>query len=469
MSKLDPLRQAAEISPDNIPLLLMLADGCVAEWELEEARSLYERVLRLEPGKPAGLLGVARTLHLGGKSSEAVVRVEALLASQPNLAGAHLLRAQVLLAEGNRPEALLAYEKARMLDPSIHDPAMDQEQAEPGSSIKPGEVSSNEEDHRFAQPQTHHFRSEDEDDDEPFDIRHPEATAAGDVEQPKLRFADVGGMDALKEEISMKIIYPLRHPELYQAYGKKAGGGVLLYGPPGCGKTLISRATAGEIASNFMAVGIHDILDMYIGNSERKLHQLFETARANAPVVIFFDEVDALAADRNDLRKSAGRTLVNQFLAEMDSGSGNNDGILILGATNAPWHLDSAFRRPGRFDRILFVPPPDEAARRSIITVMAQERPTKELDFAALAKKTKEFSGADLKAMFDLAVERSLARAMKEGRIIPLTTDDLLKAAKEVKPSTKPWFESARNHALYANQGGFYDEVLRYLGIEKKG
>jgi SpoVK/Ycf46/Vps4 family AAA+-type ATPase len=153
----------------------------------------------------------------------------------------------------------------------------------------------------------------------------------------------------------------------------------------------------------------------------------------------------------------------------MDSGSGNNDGILILGATNAPWHLDSAFRRPGRFDRILFVPPPDEAARRSIITVMAQERPTKELDFAALAKKTKEFSGADLKAMFDLAVERSLARAMKEGRIIPLTTDDLLKAAKEVKPSTKPWFESARNHALYANQGGFYDEVLRYLGIEKKG
>ena len=183
--------------------------------------------------------------------------------------------------------------------------------------------------------------------------------------------------------------------------------------------------------------------------------------------MLFFDEVDALAADRNDLKQSAGRTLINQFLAEMDGNVGDNDGLLILGATNAPWHLDPAFRRPGRFDRILFVPPPDEPARRSIIEVMAKNKPMHALDAAAVAKKTRDFSGADLKAVFDIAIERSLARAMNEGRVIPLGTDDLLKSAKDVKPSTKAWFESAKNYAIYSNQSGFYDDVLEFLGIRK--
>ena len=124
---------------------------------------------------------------------------------------------------------------------------------------------------------------------------------------------------------------------------------MLLYGPPGCGKTLISQATAGEIRSNFISVALHQILDLYIGNSEKNLHQLFQLARDHAPAILFFDEVDALAADRKDLRESGMRTLINQFLAEMDGNVANNEGILILGATNAPWHLDPAFRRPGRF------------------------------------------------------------------------------------------------------------------------
>ena len=468
MSKLDPLRQAAAVSPENVPLLLMLADGCIGEWLMEEAREIYQKILQLEPGKPAALLGIARALHLSGKSSEAIVRLDALLQSHPRLASAHHLRAQVLMGEGNRSEALAAYAIAQELDPSVHDPAMDREQAEPGSSLSPSSAAAPR-DEPIPVRLGSSFSEEESDEKDPHGDSGADLGDLEELEQPRLKFADVGGMESLKEEISMKIIYPLKHPELYQAYGKKAGGGVLLYGPPGCGKTLISRATAGEISANFISVGIHDILDMYLGNSERKLHQLFETARANAPVVVFFDEVDALAADRNDLRKSAGRTLVNQFLAELDGSIGNNDGVLILGATNAPWHLDSAFRRPGRFDRILFVPPPDEEARKGILSVMARERPTKDLDLPNLARKTKEFSGADLKAIFDLAIERNLTRAMKEGRVIPLTTDDLLKSAKEVKPSTKAWFESAKNHALYANQGGFYDDVLKYLGMDKKG
>ena len=265
----------------------------------------------------------------------------------------------------------------------------------------------------------------------------------------------------------MKIIYPLQHAELFKAYDKKVGGGVLLYGPPGCGKTLLSKATAGEIKANFLSIGIHQILDLYLGNSEKNLHALFETARQNKPAVLFFDEVDALAADRNDLKRSAGRTLINQFLAELDGNLGDNDGLLILGATNAPWHLDPAFRRPGRFDRILFVPPPDESARKSIIEVMAVGKPIASLDSGKVAAKTKDFSGADLKAVFDIAIERSLARAIKEERVVPISTADLIDSAKTVRPSTRAWFESAKNYALYANQGGFYDDILEYLGIKR--
>ena len=265
----------------------------------------------------------------------------------------------------------------------------------------------------------------------------------------------------------MKIIYPLQHADLFKAYDKKVGGGVLLYGPPGCGKTMVSKATAGEIKANFMSLGLHQILDMWIGNSEKHMHEVFNLARQNAPCVLFFDEVDALAADRRDLRQSAGRTLINQFLAEMDGAEAQNDGVLILGATNAPWHIDPAFRRPGRFDRTLFVPPPDEAARAAIIEVMARKKPVGELDPQTLARKTEGFSGADLKALFDLATEEVLAQAMKTGQIVPLTTKDLVKACGRHKPTTRAWFESAKNYALYANQSGFYDEVLRYLKLMK--
>jgi len=183
--------------------------------------------------------------------------------------------------------------------------------------------------------------------------------------------------------------------------------------------------------------------------------------------VLFFDEVDALAADRKDMRTSAGRTLINQFLAELDSESAENEGVLVLGATNAPWHLDSAFLRPGRFDRLVFVPPPDAEAREEIIKIMADGKPVSGLDPQGLAKRVKDFSGADIKAMFDQAIEASLSEAMKSGKVVPVTQKQLAKCAKTVKPSTKKWFESARNYALYANQSGFYDDILEYLGIDK--
>lgn len=456
MSKLDPLRQAVAVSPDNLPLLLLLAHACLDEWSLEEARSVFERILRLAPARPEAPLGIARILHLSGKTSEAFVRVEAVITQHPDFAPAHLLLARLHAGEGNLAAARSSYERALTLDPTGKDAALEQEihsRTAPPAAQKP-------------EPEKVTVTGwTPENDDE------SSAADSAEVERPRLTFADIGGMEPIKEEIRMKIIHPLKNPQLFKAYGKKIGGGVLLYGPPGCGKTLLSRATAGEIKASFLSIGIHQILDLYLGNSEKNLHQLFELARSHSPAVLFFDEVDALAADRNDLKRSAGRTLINQFLAEMDgasgSAAGSNDGLLILGATNAPWHLDPAFRRPGRFDRILFVPPPDEPARAAILEVMARDKPVHQLDVPAVARKTKDFSGADLKAVFDIAIERSLARAMSENRVIPLGTDDLLKSARDVKPSTRAWFESAKNYAIYSNQSGFYDDVLTFLGIKK--
>jgi transitional endoplasmic reticulum ATPase len=452
MSKLRSLREALAVSPANVPLLMLYAQACIDELSFDEARMAYEQVLTQEPERVEAKLGIAQLLQLTGHISEAIVRTEAMVQADPKLAEGWFLLSRLELADGDRRSAAEHYQKALQLRPALKDNALEKLVGLSGRTIPAASAAS-----------TENEQWQDEDDDDEFSAER----LTDEVSRPAISFADVGGMEEVKEEIRMKIIYPLQNRDLFRAYGKKLGGGVLLYGPPGCGKTLISQATAGEIRSNFISVALHQILDLYIGNSEKNLHQLFQLARDHAPTILFFDEVDALAADRKDLRESGMRTLINQFLAEMDGNMANNEGILILGATNAPWHLDAAFRRPGRFDRIIFIPPPDEDARIAIIELMAKEKPVERLDVAMLARKTKGFSGADIKAMFDITTEQALARAMREGRVVPLTTEHLLQTTRELRPSARAWFESAKNYALYANQSGFYDDVLTFLNLRK--
>ncbi len=461
-AQIDSLRHALEHSPDNVPLLLLFAKACAHEFQLADARTAFSRAVQLDGRHAEAKLGLAHVAQLEGKTSEAAVRVEQLIEEQPGCAAAFVFLSRLVAGEGDLPRARSLYDKALSIDRTLTDAGLEKmlagvrsDPAEDAGKKKLGATNGGD--------AVEEWKDQD---------NAPRGGAAfdlglADFDRPKLAFKDVGGMDALKEEIRMKIIYPLQHSELFKAYDKKVGGGVLLYGPPGCGKTLISKATAGEIKANFIALGLHQILDMWIGNSEKNMHEVFQLARQNAPCVLFFDEVDALAADRRDLRQSAGRNLINQFLSEMDGADSQNEGVLILGATNAPWHIDPAFRRPGRFDRTLFVPPPDEGARGAIIEVMAQKKPITELDPRALAKKTENFSGADLKAVFDIATEEVLNGAMKTGKVIPLTTKDLIAAAKKHKPTTKAWFESAKNYAMYANQSGFYDDVLKHFGLIK--
>jgi transitional endoplasmic reticulum ATPase len=208
-----------------------------------------------------------------------------------------------------------------------------------------------------------------------------------------------------------------------------------------------TAATAGEIKAGFLVVGINDILDMWIGQSERNLHEIFEQVRRARPCVLFIDEVDALGANRSDMRHSGRRRLINQFLSEMDGIQASNEGVLVLAATNMPWQVDSAFRRPGRFDRMIFVPPPDAPARAAILRILCRDKPVQDIDYDVVSKRTDHFSGADLKGVLDRAVEAKLREAIKDGvpklrEAIkdgvpkPLTTRDLAASPAEVKPST---------------------------------
>jgi transitional endoplasmic reticulum ATPase len=288
------------------------------------------------------------------------------------------------------------------------------------------------------------------------------------LDRERTTFADVGGLDDVKDTIRLKIVLPFERPEIFQAYKKKQGGGILLYGPPGCGKTLLARATAGECQAAFMNVAIDDVLDMWYGESERKLAGLFERARKHAPTILFFDELEAIGGSRQQLRHSAGQSLVNQLLAEMDGVTGSNARVLVMAATNAPWHVDAALRRPGRFDRVIFVPPPDRTARTEILRLHMRERPAEAaVNVAELAKKTDEFSGADLLDLVERATERPLKDALRTGEVRPITHADLQAALAAAKPTTREWFATAKNYATFANTGGLYDDLLSYLSSRK--
>ncbi|MFH7025444.1 MAG: AAA family ATPase [Heteroscytonema crispum UTEX LB 1556] len=435
------LREALKFSPDNVPLRQHLADTLLSLGQLQEAEKEYRQALILKPQELQLKVGLARAFYLQGKHSQSLVIVEELLKHSECPALAYLLHARLLLNSGAVQQAINQYRSAIALDPSIADPNF-------AELLGIGEESNTQE---VVEGKVRAI------------VNDTTIISNDKLERPEISFQDVGGMEAVKDEIRLKIIYPLTQQELYKAYGKAIGGGILMYGPPGCGKTYLARATAGEINSSFISVGINDVLDMWLGNSERNLHQIFEQARQNQPCVLFFDEVDALAANRNDLRQSSSRMVINQFLSELDGVKSSNDGVLILAATNAPWHLDSAFRRPGRFDRILFIPPPDAIARAETLRLLCHGKPVDEIDYKLVSKKTDNFSGADLKAVVDLAVERKLQEAMKNGIPKPLVTKDLVAAAGNIKPSTKEWFATARNYALYANEGGLYDDILKYL------
>jgi hypothetical protein len=280
---------------------------------------------------------------------------------------------------------------------------------------------------------------------------------------------DVGGLADIKSRLKRSFLAPLQNPELRQAYGASLRGGLLLWGPPGCGKSFLARAMAGELGAHFLSVGLNEVLDMWFGNSEKQLHELFSVARRSSPCVLFFDEVDAIGHSRMNLGRSPARNVVAQLLIELDGVEYSNEGVFVIGATNQPWDVDPALRRPGRFDRTMLVLPPDVDARASIFAYHLRGRPLGEIDYAALARASDGLSGADIRLVCEEAAERALGLAIDANVVVPIGTDDVLGAISSVSPSTSAWLEAAQNHVRYANASGEYDELAKYLTQRRKG
>ncbi|GAA5178794.1 ATP-binding protein [Rugosimonospora acidiphila] len=420
---IDSLRAAIADRPDDIPLRVHLAELLLA----------------------------------AHRRDEAIEQLARALASDPNDAGVRTLMARAIAGDGSARDS--------DAEPSPTHPAASSRGKDDQPNISAGPQASSADADWFAIVEDldgvmppRFLRS----DDRPDPIQE-DADGIVQAEVSAVRLSDVGGMDDVKARLELAFLAPMRNPKLRALYGKKLRGGLLMYGPPGCGKTFLARAVAGEMGARFISVAIAEVLDMWSGQSERNLHEIFDTARRNAPCVLFFDEIDALGHKRSQLHSSVMRTLGNQLLVELDGVATTNEGVFTLAATNAPWDVDAALRRPGRLDRMLFVAPPDAPARAAILEYHLRDRPIANIDLSKLAAATEAFSGADLEHLCETAAEHAIQDAITSGEVRMIEQQDMQAAARQLRPSTGAWFASAKNVARFGNQDGSYDDLAQYL------
>lgn len=447
------LRRMMTDRPEDWEVRVHLAELLVGEKQLAEARREIELGGTL-PDNEGLRLRVAEVM-LEADPDRALAILDGVIENNRACAQAYLNKSRLLIASGDRHLASRNYGAAVLIDPELSDSVL--ERMIEGDALKPigapsfppADATANEErdeDFLAAEALIHSL-------DDSLGVRRPS-------------FESIGGMEGLKSQLRMKMIQPLKHPEVFRRYKKSAGGGLLLYGPPGCGKTLLAQAAAGECQATPIVVSIPEILSRYVGDSEKQLAAIFETARRKAPSILFIDEIDALGVKRA-LAGEWMANLVNVLLVELDGGTDRNEGVFFLGATNMPWKVDPALRRPGRFDRVVFVPPPDAAARLAILEIHLDGIPQSKLDLKKLVAITRDFSGADLAAVVRDASEKALEKTFASDREVPVDQSMLIDAVRRARPAAGEWLETASNYAQFGNTSGIYDELADYLASRR--
>lgn len=414
-----------------------------------------------EPAEPAepDFVGVIRAAMEADPTNLGlrVDLIELLLEQQPEVAAVEI---ETLNGYGANPQTVqvLRARAAAALTRKRHGPAGSTSAAPSAPPSAPPSAAPTAPPTAAPSPRTDRIESRGRDGDEGVPV--------WDIERPGVNLADVAGLEEVKKHLHASFLAPMRNPELAKMFGKAPRGSLLMYGPPGCGKTFIARAVAGELGANFLHATLADLMSQWMGQTEKAIHALFEAARAARPCVIFFDEFDAIGGRRTSGSSGSAQALrmvASQLLEEFDGVAASNDGIYVLAATNRPWDIDPALRRPGRLDRTVLILPPDEPARDAIIRNALRDKPAAAIDTADVAKKTTEFSGADISYVVNTAVEAAFMDSLQAGVPRMITTYDLENAVRRITPSTRSWFEQIKPVLEYGVDDGTFGQLRSYL------
>lgn len=284
------------------------------------------------------------------------------------------------------------------------------------------------------------------------------------VEVPNVTWADIGGLEKVKQELQELVQYPIEYPDMFAKFGQEASKGVLFYGPPGCGKTLLAKAIANECQANFISVKGPELLTMWFGESEANVRNIFNKARAAAPCVLFFDELDSIAKARGGSSGDAGGAsdrVINQILTEMD-GMGKKKNVFIIGATNRPDTIDPAVMRPGRLDQLIYIPLPDEPSRMSILKASTRKSPlAPDVSLTAIAKATKGFSGADLTEICQRAAKLAIRESIQKEVDYRRQKEEERKAKQMEDEDEDEEFGEEIDFVPYINRAHF-EEAMRF-------
>jgi SpoVK/Ycf46/Vps4 family AAA+-type ATPase len=440
------------------------------------SRSDFDRLIDQFPERHEYRIDRSEVLQRLDDYEAALDDIEFYLRHDPNYPEALKRQAELLILTGRALEALKVYERLVELEP--HQPEHLVNRAKANEQLDYFEEAAKDLDDALSldpkHPEARQFRHSlslrkqgygMEDDLYSAFNKGDEESFLGEMQIPESRFADIGGLQQVKQHIRETIEYPLKYPELSALYGKSAGGGLLFFGPPGCGKTLLARAAAGECGVQFINVNLATVLDKWVGNSEKAISMIFGLARKKVPSIIFLDEVDAIGGSRANMQAGWEKKLISQLLIELDGLNSDNRNVMVLGASNAPWEVDFALRRPGRLGRLVFVPPPDQAARSEIFRIYLERKPYREseIDVVALARLTDDYSADALRQVVENAAAIPWRQAIETGEERAISQSDLLQAIHETPPDLAEWRKLVGRYEEFAKQS----QTRSTLGFRK--